>query len=183
MSAFVHTTTVQVDTSDNLMQVSDALLNLKVPSAGMLKDISKPNETIVALIRKTYHSTGPIPTRLGSTTRIVAPISTVVFVNKAHKEGDEYEDIVVPKSSNLPSDKHFSDVAAPGTVVIMQQPHHQIAALLGDIVGTRYKARGVLGVVTDGRMRDVIGCEELCKQGNFTSWTKAYSCVGTSIEG
>jgi hypothetical protein len=158
-----------------------SILEYRLP--GCSEILVRPTNGLFLLIRDANNSTGPIPTRLGSNNRIVAPISTVVFVNKTHKEGDEYEHIIVPKSSNLPSDKHFSDVAAPGTVVIMQQPYHQIAALLGDIVGTRYKARGVLGVVTDGRMRDVIGCEELCKQGNFTSWTKSYSCVGTSIEG
>lgn len=43
--------------------------------------------------------------------------------------------------------------------------------------------RGILGVVTDGRTRDVVGCEELCKQGGFTAWAKGLSSVGTSIEG
>lgn len=61
---------------------------------------------------------------------------------------------MVPRESNIPKDKHFSDVAAPGTIVIMQQPSHQIAALLGDIVATRYKVRGIKGCVTDGRTRE-----------------------------
>ena len=65
----------------------------------------------------------------------------------------------------------------------MQQPSHQIAALLGDIVATRYKVRGVLGCVTDGRTRDVVGCEELCKDGNFTAWAKGLTSPGTSLEG
>jgi regulator of RNase E activity RraA len=120
---------------------------------------------------------------LGSTTRIVAPVSTVLFVDNEHQSGDEYPDILVPKHSNLPQDKHFSDVAAPGSVVIMQQPYHQIAALLGDIVATRYKVRGVLGVLTDGRTRDIVGCEALCKQGEFTAWAKGIISCGTSTEG
>ena len=104
-------------------------------------------------------------------------------MDNEHQPGDEYPNIMVPKHPNLPQDKHFSDVAPPGSVVIMQQPYHQIAALLGDIVATRYKVRGVLGVVTDGRTRDVVGCEKLCKQGGFTAWAKGIISCGTSTEG
>lgn len=64
-----------------------------------------------------------------------------------------------------------------------QQPYHQIAALVGDIVATRFKIRGIRGFFTDGRMRDVVGVEDLCKEGGFTAWAKGFSSVGTSIEG
>jgi regulator of RNase E activity RraA len=107
----------------------------------------------------------------------------VLFVDNNHKPGDEYGHIIVPKDSNLPSDKHFSDIAPAGSVVIMQQPIHQVAALLGDIVATRFKVRGVKAVVTDGRTRDVVGCGELCKDGNFQCWAKAVTSPGTSLEG
>lgn len=100
-----------------------------------------------------------------------------------HKAGDDIPGLIVPKESNLPKDKHFSDAAAPGTVVIMQQPSDQIAALLGDIVATRYKVRGVQGVIVDGRSRDVVGCGELCKDGKFQAWTKTLTSAGTSTEG
>lgn len=73
-------------------------------------------------------------------------------------------------------------MAAPGSVVILQQPSHQIAALVGDIVATRYKYRGLRGVVVDGRIRDVIGIGEICADGKFQAWTKKLSSVGTSIE-
>ncbi|EXJ53305.1 uncharacterized protein A1O5_13459, partial [Cladophialophora psammophila CBS 110553] len=145
--------------------VSDALLKLHIPSAGFLRDIS------------------PIPTRRGSSNRLVAPISTVLFVDNAHTPGTEYDDLIVPSESNLPGDKHFSDVAPTGSVVLMQQPSHQIAALLGDIVATRYKVRGIRGCFIDGRARDIVGCGELCKDGNFQCWAKALTSPGTSLQG
>ncbi|KIX94018.1 uncharacterized protein Z520_10355 [Fonsecaea multimorphosa CBS 102226] len=145
--------------------VSDALLKLHVPWAGYLRDIS------------------PIPARHGSSNRLVAPISTVVFVDTAHAPGTQYDGIIVPPESNLPNDKHFSDVAPAGSVVLLQQPSHQIAALVGDIVATRYKVRGVRGCFIDGRARDVVGCGELCKDGNFQCWAKSLSSPGTSLQG
>lgn len=110
----------QIATNYSPCDVSDALLKLHVPSAGFLRDIS------------------PIPTTHGLSNRLVAPISTVLFVDITHQPSvTKYEDLLVPDQSNLPNDKHFSDVAPPGSVVLMQQPTHQVAALLGDIVATR----------------------------------------------
>ena len=106
----------------------------------------------------------------------------MLFVPSEHKPGDEIPGLIVPKESNLPKDQHFSDTAVPGTVVIMQQPSGQIAALLGDIVATRYKIRGIRGVFTDGRTRDIVGCGELCKDGNFQAWAKSLTSAGTSVE-
>jgi regulator of RNase E activity RraA len=145
--------------------VSDALLKLQVPCAGFLRDIS------------------PIPPLHGSANRLVAPISTVLFVDNAHTPGSQYEGLIVPPESNHPVDKHFSDVAPAGSVVLMQQPAHHIAALLGDIVATRYKVRGIKGCFVDGRARDIVGCGELCKDGSFQCWTKALTSPGTSLQG
>ncbi|KAK5175551.1 uncharacterized protein LTR77_000690 [Saxophila tyrrhenica] len=144
--------------------VSDALLKLGIPSAGYLRDIV------------------PLPTRLGSHTRIVAPISTVLFVDKTHKPGSTYRGLDVPSETNLPPDKHFTDIAPSGSAVIMQQPSHQTAALVGDIVATRFKVRGISSIVIDGRVRDVVGCGELCKDDKLQVWSKAISSSGTSLE-
>ena len=64
----------------------------------------------------------------------------------------------------------------------MQQPPHQVVALLGDIVATRYKIRSIQGVVIDGRTRDVAPVGELCKDGKFQSWARGLTSVGTSLE-
>lgn len=64
----------------------------------------------------------------------------------------------------------------------MQQPPEQIVAVLGDIVATRYKARGIVGAIIDGRARDVVSCGELCKDGAFQVWSRGLSSVGTSLQ-
>ncbi|KAK4945028.1 hypothetical protein LTR10_015705 [Elasticomyces elasticus] len=144
-------------------QVSDALLKLAVPGAGFLKDIS------------------PIPSRAQGGNRIVAPISTVLFVSKNQQPVYPLS-TQVPWESNISKEKHWTDYPAPGSVVILQQPPQQSVALLGDIVATRLKYRGVLGAVIDGRARDVVACGELCSDGGFQVWSKALSSVGTSME-
>ena len=147
--------------------VSDALLKLKVPSAGFLRDII------------------PLPTRHDAAgKRLVAPISTLLFVDSKHHPGTGYDGLVVPLESNLPDlkDKHFSDIAPKGSVVLMQQPPHQVAALLGDIIATRYKVRGIKGCFIDGRSRDIVGCNEVCKDGTFHCWAKGLTSPGTSLE-
>ena len=144
--------------------VSDALLKLGVPYAGYLRDIS------------------PIPTRHGSSDRLVAPISTVLFVDNNHTPGAQYNGMITPSETNLPGDKHFTDFANAGSVVLMQQPSHQIAALMGDIVATRYKVRGIRGCFIDGRARDIVGCGELCRNAGFQCWSKALTSPGTSLQ-
>lgn len=95
----------------------------------------------------------------------------------------------LPASSNIPADKHWTDVAPPGSVVLMQQPPDQIVGLVGDIVATRYRVRGVRGCVVDGRVRDVSGIGAVAKEGreggkggSFTCWSRALTSVGTSLE-
>ena len=61
----------------------------------------------------------------------------------------------------------------------MQQPPTQIVAVLGDIVATRYKIRGIQGVVIDGRARDNVGCSALQP---FQVWSKSLTSVGTSLQ-
>lgn len=75
-------------------------------------------------------------------------------------------------------------MAPAGSVAIMQlwNPQGQseiVSGLLGDIVATRYRCRGVQGVVVDGRSRDVTGVNRLCEDGDFTAWTRQITSVGT----
>ena len=66
--------------------------------------------------------------------------------------------------------------------MLLQAPPHSTAALLGDIVATRYKVRGIKGVIVNGRSRDVVGCGKLCQDGAFQCWSKGLSSAGTSLE-
>lgn len=130
----------------------------------------------------------PIPSLAGSQTRIVAPISTVLFVDRHHVPSTPVEGMQLPAESNLPKDKHWTDVAPAGSVVLMQQPPSQIVGLVGDIVATRYKARGVQGCFVDGRVRDISGIAPICQSGkeaasgSFTCWSRALTSVGTSLQ-
>ncbi|TKA81092.1 hypothetical protein B0A55_02529 [Friedmanniomyces simplex] len=112
---------------------------------------------------------------------MVAPLSTVLFVPKDQQPVFPLW-TQAPWESNIPQNKHWTDCPAAGSIVIMQQPPHQTVALLGDIVATRFKLRGVLGAVIDGRARDVVACWELCKDGGFQVHSRGLSSVGTSLE-
>jgi regulator of RNase E activity RraA len=126
---------------------------------------------------------GPIPSRLDGNNRIVAPVSTIIFVSKDHQPGrTSAVESHIPEVNNLPKDKHWTDVAAPGSVILMQQPADQTVAVLGDIVATRFKTRGVLAAVVDGRVRDNTSCGMICKDGGFQVWTKGMSSAGTSLQ-
>ena len=95
-------------------------------------------------------------------------------------------DTQVPRDPNIPAGTHWTDIAPPGSVVLMQQPPDQTVALLGDIVATRYLKRGIRGVVVDGSVRDVVACGEIARNApaeqSFTIWSRALSSVGTSLE-
>lgn len=114
----------------------------------------------------------------------MAPISTVLFVPKEFDRGKRPSHI--PEESNLPAGKHWTDVAPADSVVILQlwrpDGHPEIVSgLLGDIVATRYKKRGIKGVVVDGRSRDVTGVGKLCQDGTFQAWTRTLTSVGTGM--
>ena len=113
--------------------------------------------------------------------RIIAPVSTVLYVPKAHADGPSLSDDI-PSESNIPKDEHWTECPAPGTVVLIQQPQGQVCALIGDIIATRLKARGILGVVAAGRIRDVAACAAICKDGSFQLWSQGFSAAAPSLE-
>lgn len=90
----------------------------------------------------------------------------------------------IPPESNIPQDKHWTDLPPPGTIVLLQQPRGQICAVCGDILATRLQVRGVRGIVADGRVRDVVALSELCRSPSptpFTVWSRGTSTVGTGL--
>jgi len=126
-------------------------------------------------------SIAPIPRKGYADRRLVAPISTVLFVPRSHQGGSTFDEHV-PSESNIPKDKHWTDCPAPGSIVLMQQPDGQICALLGDLVASRLKHRGVAAAVIDGRVRDIASCGEICNTSDFQVWSRAISAVGTGLE-
>ncbi|KAF2093261.1 RraA-like protein [Rhizodiscina lignyota] len=123
----------------------------------------------------------PIPRQKYWYTRIVAPISTVVFVPTDLSPGSPLWIEGVPKESNIPAGKHFTDIPPPGSILLEHNPKDQLVALFGDIVATRLKTRGVLGAIANGRGRDFVSSDKVCDE-NFTMWCKGLSTVGTSME-
>jgi regulator of RNase E activity RraA len=128
----------------------------------------------------------PTPHANSPSRPIIAPISTVLFVPNDYQGGSSSGSGVsgtnIPAETNISKDKHWTDMPAPGSIVLLQQPSGQIVALLGDIIATRFKVRGIVGAIVDGRMRDVAGCGELCADGKISVWSKSLSTVGTSLE-
>lgn len=127
------------------------------------------------------HGLDPFPGHTRNS-RLVAPISTVLFVPK--NIHDLTKPTHIPEKQSLPANGHWTDAAPPGSVVIMQlwkpDGHPEIVSgLLGDIVGNRYKQRGIKGAVVDGRSRDVQGVNKLGEDGGFQAWTRGLTSVGT----
>ncbi|KAI7215302.1 hypothetical protein KC333_g5524 [Hortaea werneckii] len=172
----------EISSNYSACDVSDALLKLKIPQAGFLPDILPIN----------HNNPSPKP--------IVAPLSTVLFVPKTSSSttpaatGGETTPTLIPQESNIPQDKHWTDLPTPGTIALLQQPQGQICAVCGDILATRLKVRGVRGIVADGRVRDLVSLSELCQapsttstsgEGSrgegFTVWSRGTSTVGTGL--
>ena len=165
-----------------LNQISDALLKLNVAAAGAVPDIGKfPLSTKVSLYHGSDICLAPILRSDVPKPRIVAPISTILYVPKARANSTSFPESI-PSESNIPKDKHWTECSAPGSVVLIQQPQGQICALIGDIIATRLKLRGVLGVVAVGRTRDVAACAALCKDGDFQMWSQGFSAAAPSLE-
>ncbi|KAJ0418325.1 ribonuclease E inhibitor RraA/Dimethylmenaquinone methyltransferase [Aspergillus carlsbadensis] len=146
--------------------ISDALLKLKVRAAGVI------NPDLLPIREKTQPSL-----------RLVAPVSTVCFVRKTQVQNLSLKSNDCPLESNIPKGQNWTDCPAPGTIVLAQQPEgYTPVALLGDIMITRLKSRGVLGAVVDGRIRDVQACSICCQDGDFHLWSRGFSAASPTLE-
>lgn len=111
----------------------------------------------------------------------MAPVSTAVLVPKSWTDASTFPP-TLPQVSNIPPGQNWTDCAPPGTIILVQQPEEHISAILGDIMVTRLQRRGVLGVVADGRLRDIRSCRKVCEEGSFQIWHKGVSAAGPSLE-
>lgn len=66
------------------------------------------------------------------------------------------------------------DVAEPGDVIIVDAGGSAMNAVLGDLVSTKAKHRGVAGFIIDGLVRDLPGIQEL----NFPVFARGTSPIG-----
>ncbi|KAK4629323.1 hypothetical protein CLAFUW4_07956 [Fulvia fulva] len=91
-------------------------------------------------------------------------MSTVLFVDKDSNKRSRN----VSTEPNLLDDRHWTDVAPEGSVVALQAD--------GEDCGSG------LGVVIDGRSRDVVGCGKICEEGEFVCFSKGLTSVGTGLD-
>lgn len=107
---------------------------------------------------------------LASTPKTIAPASTVLFVPLSQPPSN------IP--SNIPKETHYVDHTRSGTIVVLSQPPNQYCAVLGGIMATRMKVLGAVGVVADGRVRDL---DEL-KEVGLPVYARGTSTVGTGAQ-
>ncbi|KZF19203.1 DlpA domain protein [Xylona heveae TC161] len=148
--------------------VSDALLKLNVPGAGLIPDMLP------------FAPHAPYSADLDSQAKVVGPASTVAFVPKDPDQSstqafDPNTPMWIP---NIPPGTHYVDLTSPETVVVMSQPPDQRCAVLGGIMAARMKVRGAKGVVVGGRVRDL---REL-RSVDLPIWAQSTSTVGTALE-
>jgi hypothetical protein len=77
---------------------------------------------------------------------IVGPAFTVKFDSKP---------LPVFAESQIPSGVQWSDLASPGSIVVIQQPEGQRNAVVGGIHMMRLAAKEVKALVVEGRVRDL----------------------------
>ncbi|KAF9365351.1 hypothetical protein BGX34_010391 [Mortierella sp. NVP85] len=124
--------------------VADALLVLGVPSAGYIPDIHLWS-----------------PEYKAGNTRVFGPAYTVKMVPASDKES--------PKPA-----QHFVDAAPQGSVVCISQPANMVNAVWGGLMTARAMNRGALGVIVDGRIRDLNEQRDF----GFPVFAKATSIMG-----
>ncbi|KAF9967832.1 hypothetical protein BGZ70_007979 [Mortierella alpina] len=124
--------------------VADALLALKVPSAGYIPDIHLWSPQFKA-----------------GNTRVFGPAYTVQMVPVSDTEA--------PKP-----DQHFVDAIPEGTVVCISQPRNMVNAVWGGLMTARAQIKGALGVIVDGRIRDL----NEQREAGFPVFAKATSIMG-----
>jgi regulator of RNase E activity RraA len=113
--------------------------------------------TISDLMNRLYTMV-PAIRNLTETTRIAGPACTVKVY-----PGDN---LMVHKSL---------DVAQPGDVIVIDTSGSGLTAVLGDLVSTKARHRGIAGFVVDGLIRDLPGIRAL---GDFPVFARGVTPIG-----
>lgn len=67
------------------------------------------------------------------------------------------------------------DLARPGDVIVVDTSSSTMTAVLGDLISTKARHRGVAGFVVDGLVRDLAGIREL---GDFPVYARGTTPIG-----
>jgi regulator of RNase E activity RraA len=122
-----------------------------------------------------------------SKTKIIAPISTALFIAKGSQS---FPDAVPPLAaitqtfatgfSNIPKDTPYADLTTPNTILVVSQPVGQSCAVVGGIMAARMCHLGAKAVVVDGRVRDLRTLRDL--SADMPIWTRSTSIIGAGAE-
>ena len=154
-----------------------------------LKRVSTPTLTTVLLKKglRNVFIRGARP--LGGGQRVVGPAFTLNFIPAR-------EDLAVPEAWASPNSTRAAlEAAPPGTVVVANAMGVSDAGIFGDILCARMVKRGLVGLVTDGAVRDIAGVRAtglpVWAQGYaappsvagliFTGWNLPIGCGGVAI--
>ncbi|PVG00867.1 RraA-like protein, partial [Serendipita vermifera] len=133
-------------------EISDALIKLGSKHGGLLPDILCISPPASSLNK---------PEEGRTYTRIEGPAYTVKMV--------PFHDTQSPKPQ-----AHFVDAAKEGHVIVIQAPQSVKSAVWGGLMSYGAKARGAVGVVIEGRCRDVLEHQ----QAGFPVFSKGQSTLG-----
>jgi regulator of RNase E activity RraA len=119
-----------------------------------LEGVSTATITTILLkkgIRRTWMK-GPKPLAAGPTRRMVGPAFTLRFIPAR-------EDVATPASWSAPKSTRSAIEEMPENVMVIVDAMGIVdSGIFGDILVERMKRRGVSGLVTDGAVRDAVGC-------------------------
>jgi regulator of RNase E activity RraA len=125
----------------------------------------------------------------GSTERFVGPAFTLRFIPAR-------EDVATPASWGNPISTRAAIEEMPeGVIVVADAMGVQDAGIFGDILAVRMAKRGVVGLVTDGMMRDKVGvlasglqvwCAGIAAPSSvngltFVGWQEPIGCGGVAV--
>lgn len=160
------------------------MLKLGVPGAGFLPDIGRfifNLSTGLSCFKELTEDDNKAP--LQSRKKAVAPATTVLFVRRKPPFVSESDDSLENESSDIPSNLPpgaiYADLIAPGTIAVLSQPSGATTATMGGLMAMRISKIPAVGVLVDGRVRDVKQLRELI---GIPIWCKGNSTVATSAE-
>lgn len=128
-------------------------------------------------------------TLLSDQPRIVGPAFTLRFIPGR-------EDLATPESLASPKSTRFAIEEIPeGAVTVVASSGITDAGIFGDILCARMAAKGAVGLITDGAMRDLDGirktglpvwCNGICAPPSvahltFVDWQQPIGCGGVAI--
>lgn len=157
---------------------------------GVLETVTTATITTVLLKKglRNVWMRGPLPLSVGQP-RIVGPAFTLRFVPAR-------EDLATPASWSSPISTRTAIEAMPsGCIVVTDAMGVTDAGIFGDILCARMAKRDVIGLVTDGVMRDVDGvlgtglsvwCQGVAAPPSvagltFVNWQEPVGCGGVAV--